>query len=61
MIRITTEVHCDGCGNWAQGVVSNRVTARVAREQTKKNGWSYQANAELKDLCPYCLEKERAK
>ena len=53
---ITTDVFCDGCGNWVHGVTGNRVRARPARETAATKGWVRRRG---QDLCPSCAPKEK--
>lgn len=55
MIRITTDVFCDICGNWEHGLVSHKAETRKARKEVKKKSWIYSDN---KDFCYDCWMKE---
>lgn len=52
MIRVTTDVFCDSCGNWEHGITSHKAYATAARKNVKSGGWySYRGL----DYCPQCV------
>lgn len=55
-IVITTDVFCDGCSQWAHGVVGNSVQATKARVVVARyNGWHrHVIDGKHKDYCPNC-------
>lgn len=61
MIRVSTDIFCDVCGNWAHGTVGDKVDARKTRETAKYNGWergwSYTKRKYI-DYCPTCVPPE---
>jgi len=60
-VSYTADVHCDRCGNWVHGAVSNvnKHLARDAVASAKRKGWSRDTKSSRLDLCPDCLQRER--
>lgn len=56
--RVTTDIFCDKCGDWTNGVTSARIGAKKARRIAKSRGWAYRRSTEepypMVDLCPSC-------
>jgi uncharacterized Zn finger protein (UPF0148 family) len=60
MIRVTTDVFCDICGNWVHGVVSDKKEIRWAREIAADQDWIVRwHDGQTIDICPRCQEKEQ--
>lgn len=58
-ITVTTDVFCNNCTDWTEGV-SGRDFAdpKAARKHAKQNGWiSIYRDKKLIDLCPACKRK----
>lgn len=51
MIRITSDVFCDRCGDWEHGLTSHKPEVREARRIAKGKNWKRVKN---EDLCPAC-------
>lgn len=59
MVRITTTVFCNACGNWLETSISNRAKVRLARRKAKEAGWATRRTPEgLRDYCPHCQAQE---
>lgn len=59
MIRITTSVHCDECGEILLGLVRNSSDSKTARGVARRQGWAFFLG---KDYCPACkhdIHKEK--
>lgn len=54
-VRITTDVFCDGCGNWAHYRVSAQAHVRAAQRAAKAAGWVFDRHGDCK--CPACAGK----
>jgi hypothetical protein len=65
-ISITTDIHCDDCQLWIEGVTSTRQDTGEARMIAKRAGWSYRARYNghggftRVDLCPQCAAADDA-
>lgn len=56
-ITVTTDVFCDGCGNWINGVYThNRAAITRARSVALRNGWKVVTDSThlKRDYCPDC-------
>jgi len=61
-VTISTDVFCDQCGNWIEGVTGAKPRHKEARRVAKEAGWSYHPSHGYQDLCPICAaDKMRAK
>lgn len=59
-IIVTTDVNCDGCNDWAEGVVGPKQSARMARATVAGRGWRrVKRDGRMVDLCPYCVAGAR--
>jgi hypothetical protein len=59
-ITITTDVMCDGCGDWTHGVTGAGPSGVAARRVAKRCGWAHVKGAPgggMLDLCPECVAK----
>ena len=56
MIRVTTDVFCDKCGNWVNvDLGAWELGRRKARRKVRKLGWTVRRqNNKIVDLCPEC-------
>lgn len=55
MIRVTTDVFCDECGNWSTHGTSSKAEPASAREGARSRGWrTTRRDRRLVDLCPPC-------
>jgi len=54
MIRITTDVFCDKCGDWEQGTTRFSSDSKAARKKAKARGWVYFLG---NDYCPKCKKE----
>lgn len=52
-ITVTTDVFCDGCMAWIDGVTGPSVDRPGARARVKQHGWTHTKG---KDYCPECSE-----
>lgn len=58
IVRITTDVFCDGCGRWDHYRVSAKAHVREAQQAAKASGWTVDRKGDCK--CPECNgSKER--
>ena len=61
MIRVTTCVFCDKCGNWVEVDIGPwEMKRREARQKVKELGWQTKRHPETNgfiDLCPGCQER----
>ena len=61
MIRVTTDVFCDDCGNWVHGGVSNEKDATSARRIARELGWVVRRRpGRMVDICPGCQKGEKS-
>ena len=61
MIRVTTDIFCDDCGNWIHGGVSNEKDATRARRIAREQGWVVRRRpGQIVDICPGCQEGEKS-
>ena len=59
MIVVTTDVFCNGCNEWTDGVAATKKRVRRARGNARKNGWAVRRfEGNLVDLCPQCQKKD---
>jgi hypothetical protein len=57
MIRVTTDVFCDLCGNWIHGGVYLKEARKVARKKSREAGWiTRKSGGKTVDLCPGCQD-----
>lgn len=56
-ILVSTDVSCDRCDEWCEGVVGPSVDRPGARKAAQAQGWSHTAG---QDLCPTCTAIEAA-
>lgn len=50
-IIVSTDVSCDSCDEWCEGVVQASVDRPSARAAAAKQGWTHHRG---RDLCPTC-------
>lgn len=56
-VTITTDIFCDDCPIWTEGVAYGWPAVREAREHAKRNGWKYiKRGCVMVDLCPDCYK-----
>jgi hypothetical protein len=48
---VSTDVSCDRCDEWTEGVVGPSVDRAGARAAAKRAGWTHHRG---RDLCPSC-------
>lgn len=57
---ISTDIFCDLCGMWDQGVTVCTNAAKVgrARKKAKEEGWIYRRGEDgtMIDICPRCQQ-----
>lgn len=57
MIRVTTDIFCDKCGNWVNVDLGPwEMKRREARRKVRKLGWvvKHPENQKIIDVCPGC-------
>jgi uncharacterized Zn finger protein (UPF0148 family) len=58
-ITITTDVFCDVCGDWVDGVSSTKPLPKKALSAAKRDGWiRVKRDGKTIDVCPKCQEQE---
>lgn len=61
VVRVTTDVFCDECGDWVHGTISNEKQAIFARAVAREQGWIVRRRpGRMVDICPRCQEKEES-
>lgn len=57
-MTITTDVFCDDCSDWTEGVSAIKIQAKTALAIAKSRGWKRIREGNLVlDLCPACARK----
>ena len=59
MIRVTTDVFCDECGNWVHGQVGREKRVTRACQIAADQDWIVKRqNGQVVDICPECQKEE---
>lgn len=60
---ITTDIFCDRCNDWTDGVSTYKIDLTAARALARNRGWTcpQKRSTYQKDLCPMCNGRASSK
>ncbi len=59
-ITVETDVFCDWCSNWTEGIVAKHERVHQSRAIAREQGWRFRwspKRRQFEDVCPDCLGK----